>query len=61
MLPIDLGTGGPNVGLVSPSGTIAWHERRAVPTDHTPGGGETQDAELWWDLIGDSARRAPAS
>lgn len=61
VLAIDLGTGGPKVGLVSLTGTIAWHEHRAVPTVHSPGGGATQDAELWWELICDSARRALAS
>ena len=61
VLAIDIGTGGPKVGLVSLTGTIAWHEHRAVPTDHTPGGGATQDAGQWWDLICDSARRALTS
>ena len=61
VLAVDLGTGGPKIGLVSLTGTIAWHEHRAVPTDRTPDGGATQDADLWWSLICDSARRALAS
>jgi xylulokinase len=58
VLAIDLGTGGPKVGLVSLTGVIAWHEHRAVPTDLGPDGSATQDAGLWWDLVRDSARRA---
>jgi len=56
VLAKDLGTGGPKQGLASMTGTIAWYEHRAVPTDHTPGDGATQDAALWWGLIRDSAR-----
>jgi len=61
VLAVDLGTGGPKIGLVSLTGTIAWHEHRAVQTDRTADGGATQDAELWWSLICDSSRRALAS
>jgi xylulokinase len=61
VLSVDLGTGGPKVGLVSLTGTIAWHEHTAVPTDVLAGGGATQDAGVWWDLIRASARRALAS
>ena len=38
VLAIDLGTGGPKVGLVSVVGTVAWHEHRAVPTAVGPSG-----------------------
>ena len=58
MLAVDLGTGGPKVGLVSLIGEIAWSEHHAVPTETGPDGRATQDASLWWDLIRDSARRA---
>jgi len=61
VLAVDLGTGGPKVGLVSLTGVIAWTEHQAVPTDLGPGGRATQDAGLWWDLIRASARRAVAS
>ncbi len=61
VLAVDLGTGGPKVGLVSLTGAVAWHEHRAVPTRLGPGGEATQDAGLWWDLVTDSARRALAS
>ena len=61
VLAIDLGTGGPKVGLVSLVGAVAWHEHRAVPTDRGSLDAATQDAGLWWDLIRDSSRRALAS
>jgi xylulokinase len=61
VLAVDLGTGGPKVGLVSLAGVIAWHEHHAVPTRVGPGGEATQDAGLWWDLVCDAARRALAS
>ena len=62
VLAVDLGTGGPKVGLVSLAGAIAWNEHRPVadrarrPTGappRTPGCGGT------WSR--DSARRALAS
>jgi xylulokinase len=58
VLAVDLGTGGPKVGLVSLTGIIAWHEHQAVPTESGPAGRATQDAGLWWDLIRSAARRA---
>ena len=61
VLAVDLGTGGPKVGLVSLVGRIAWEEHAAVATRHLPGGGAVQDAEEWWRLIADAARRALAS
>ena len=61
VLAVDQGTGGPKVGLVSLSGTVAWHEHLAVPTDHGPDGAATQDAGSWWDLIRDAGARALGS
>jgi len=61
VLAVDLGTGGPKVGLVSLAGAIAWTEHRPVVTSHTADGGATQDAAQWWDLVCDSARRALGS
>ena len=58
VLAVDLGTGGPKVGLVSLAGAIAIFEHLAVPTDHSPDGEATQDASLWWDLVCGAARRA---
>ena len=61
VLAVDLGTGGPKVGLVSLAGRIAWEEHHAVATRHLPGGGAVQDAEEWWGLIAGAARRGLAS
>jgi xylulokinase len=61
VLAIDLGTGGPKVGLVSVTGTIAVAEHLPVRTRHAPGGQATQDAGEWWELIVDSARRIISS
>ncbi len=61
VLAVDQGTGGPKVGLVSLTGSIAWTEHLPVPTAHITDGGATQDAGLWWDLITSSARRALSS
>jgi xylulokinase len=60
-LAVDLGTGGPKVGLVSLTGVIAWSDHLPVVTRRTPGGGATQDAEEWWQLITSAARRAIGS
>jgi xylulokinase len=56
VLAIDIGTGGPKVGLVSLDGVVAWNQFIPVETDHSPGGGVTQDAEVWWRLIVEAAR-----
>ncbi|HLX87690.1 MAG TPA: FGGY family carbohydrate kinase, partial [Acidimicrobiales bacterium] len=61
VLAVDLGTGGPKVGLVSMAGVIAWSEHLLVPTRLLSGGGAVQDADQWWDVIVDSARRGLAS
>jgi xylulokinase len=61
VLAVDLGTGGPKVGLVSLTGRIAWQAHLPVSTRHLPGGGAVQDAEEWWRLIADAAQRGLAS
>lgn len=61
VLAVDLGTGGPKVGLVSLTGQIAWQDHLPVATRHLPGGGAVQDADEWWRLIADATRRALAS
>ncbi len=43
-LAVDLGTGGPKVGLVSLTGTVAWSDHIPVATRMLPGGGAVQDA-----------------
>ncbi len=58
VLAVDLGTGGPKVGLVSLTGTIATREHLPVVTRRPAGGGATQDASEWWGLIRDATGRA---
>lgn len=61
VLAVDLGTGGPKVGLVSTHGRIAWCDHVAVETEILPGGGYEQDAEGWWQVVVAAARRGLAS
>ena len=61
VLAVDLGTGGPKVGLVSVRGEIVWWEHTPVSTHMGPGGEQTQDAEEWWRLVVQSVRRAAPS
>jgi xylulokinase len=56
-LSIDLGTGGPKVGLVTLEGELVTYEIHHVPTVFTSDGGAVQDAELWWTIICDAAKR----
>jgi xylulokinase len=56
-LAVDLGTGGPKVGLVSLAGHTAWREHLPVQTSHGADGAAEQDAQEWWDLITAAARR----
>lgn len=60
VLAVDLGTGGPKVGLVSTRGEIAWWEHRAVETRRGPDGAATQDADEWWRLVVAGTRRGLA-
>ena len=61
VLAVDLGTGGPKVGLVSMTGSIVWSDHIAVETRLLPGGGAVQDADEWWRVIADATRRAMSS
>jgi xylulokinase len=56
-LSIDLGTGGPKIGLVSLDGNVLDYELHSVATTYTSDGGATQDPVLWWQLISDTTRR----
>ena len=47
-LSVDLGTGGPKVGLVTLDGEVVAHELHQVPTVFSDDGGAVQDAALWW-------------
>lgn len=60
-LAVDLGTGGPKVGLVGLDGTLLWHRFTPVETRFSAGGGATQDADEWWDAIVASTREAVTS
>lgn len=55
-LVVDLGTGGPKVGIATLDGRLLWSEHRTVPTDRDSTGRATQDAGLWWDAVVDLAR-----
>ena len=61
VLAVDLGTGGPKVGLVTMRGEVVFWEHTPVPTIVGAGGARTQDAELWWQVIVASVRRGAAS
>jgi xylulokinase len=61
VLAVDLGTGGPKVGLVSTRGDIVWWEHHPVATHHGADGAATQDAEEWWQLVVSATRRGLAS
>ena len=56
-LSIDLGTGGPKVGLVDFSGNVVAYEHHSVKTEFGDDGAATQDADLWWSLICEVAKR----
>ena len=61
VLAVDLGTGGPKVGLVSLVGEIAWRDHVSIATRFPGGGAAIQDAEEWWQVIAAATRRALAS
>jgi xylulokinase len=61
VLAVDLGTGGPKVGLVTLEGELVWWEHTPVRTTYGPGGAATQDADHWWRLVVDSTRRGLAA
>jgi xylulokinase len=61
VLAVDLGTGGPKIGLVSLTGSVAWSDHVPVATRLLPGGGAVQDADRWWEAIKGAARRGLAS
>jgi len=61
VLAVDLGTGGPKIGLVSLTGSVAWSDHVTLTTRLFGAGGSVQDAEEWWSVIADASRRAMAS
>ena len=56
-LCVDLGTGGPKVGLVTLDGAVIATEVHAVGTHFGDDGSAVQDAGEWWTLIMESAAR----
>ena len=61
VLAIDLGTTGLKLGLVSTTGEIAWTADEVLTTTRPPNGGAEQDADEWWRLISEAARKGIAS
>jgi xylulokinase len=59
-LSIDLGTGGPKIGLVSLDGEVLDYEVHSVATTYSADGGATQDPVQWWTLISETTRRLMA-
>jgi xylulokinase len=57
ILAVDLGTGGPKVGLVSLDGDVIACEAERVALLHTPDGGVEQDPDEWWRAITTASRR----
>ena len=60
VLAVDLGTGGPEGGVLSASGRIAAHAFAPVGVTLTDDGGAEQSPQAWWEAIVSSARRALA-
>jgi xylulokinase len=60
VVAVDLGTGGPKVGLVGLDGALLWRGIRSVPTERTGSGRAVQDARLWWTLTVDLVREGLA-
>jgi xylulokinase len=56
-LCIDLGTGGPKIGLVTLDGDVLSREVHHVPTIFSSDGAAVQDADLWWSIISEATRR----
>ncbi len=60
-LAVDLGTGGPKVGLVGFDGSVHGQELHAVGSTFGPRGLARQDAVEWWKVIEGAARRLCAA
>ncbi len=61
VLAVDLGTGGPKVGVVATTGRIVGHAAAPVALHLLDGGGAEQDPDEWWSAICDAAGRALAA
>ncbi len=60
-IAIDLGTGGPKVGVVTFDGSIIWQGRRPVASKRIGAWGATQDPNDWWHAIVEMIGEALAS
>lgn len=60
-LTVDLGSGGPKVGLVSLLGNIVWWEHLRVHTTFGSDGAATQDPNEWWRLVVKASRHGVAA
>lgn len=58
VLAIDLGSGGPKVGVVDEQGVVCASAAERVETVFLPGGGAEQDPHAWWRAVSDAARKA---
>jgi xylulokinase len=56
VLAIDLGSGGPKVGLVDRDGQVIACARRSTPIYFLPGGGVEQDTADWWQAVSAAVR-----
>jgi xylulokinase len=56
-LSVDLGTGGPKIGLVALDGDVIAHEVHHVATHYGEDGAATQDPNEWWAIITEAAKR----
>ncbi|HMK98928.1 MAG TPA: FGGY-family carbohydrate kinase [Acidimicrobiales bacterium] len=61
ILAVDLGTGGPKVGLVTRQGRIVAHAKRPVSLRLLPGGGAEQDPCEWWQATVEATRQVLAA
>jgi xylulokinase len=57
VLAIDLGSGGPKVGIVDADGRIVASAAEKTTTRFFPNGGAEQDPHEWWQAISLAARR----
>ena len=60
VLAIDLGTGGPKVGLVDDTGRVIASSFERIPITLLPDGGAEQDANEWWGSILRTAKQVLA-
>jgi xylulokinase len=58
ILAIDLGTGGPKVGVVDATGRVVASASESTTTIFLPAGGAEQDPQEWWRAVCTAARRA---